>query len=322
MLSRSWKPALGFVIALIAMMVLQGFVLANPGLKVEGAIAEFEASPGEIYIHRMFVKSYQGDPPMGIVVKAYGFGQALDGAYKALSDDEIADYPYSAHEFITHIENSTFNLEPGGTEEVLVTIDVPTDLEQSGGKYALVHVQSQLDNLDQINFVPSIYIPVVLNFGNWDIQGEIIDMSMNEVQSGKPIEWLVTFRNTGNYHYKAKNLITIEDALGEIVCETVTPLTAVSIIPAYAYQFKVELDLEQGLPQGTYSVTSEIMLEDGTGLDTQTTQFSLESTYVRNKADVQTMTPFTLNWAFIGITIVFVVLSGFLILSISRRRRI
>jgi hypothetical protein len=319
-MKRLKKFIISGLVSIIALMFLSIPVFADVGLKVEGAIFEQNVAPGNIYIHKMLVKSYDNYPDMEVDVKPYGLGQKLDGGYEALPGN-MSDTQFSAFDYITRIENMSFHLPPGGEQEVLTTIDIPSATENlKGGRYAVLHIKPTLETKNSFVFIPSIYVPVVLNFGSWDLSGEITDLTMGNAVSGKPIECLVALHNTGNYHYRANCTAIIKDAMNNVVNETISPYTTVSLIPGYSYLFKVEISPAQGLPKGPYSVTCATSLEDGTVLDTDTTSFEVAQNYIRF-LDEQNETPYAMNWAFIGGTIVFIMAGAFIILMLMRRRR-
>ncbi|MDO9579480.1 MAG: hypothetical protein Q7J06_02775 [Bacteroidales bacterium] len=91
---------------------------ANPGLRVSGAILVTDVSPGETISHQMAVAIRDSDPAMDILVDVKDIGE------------------YSAKNFIT-IDKTSFHLEPGDSQDVVVTIQVPQDVG-AGGRYAIV----------------------------------------------------------------------------------------------------------------------------------------------------------------------------------------
>jgi hypothetical protein len=318
-MTRTKRFILTGVATVVALTLIAVPVFADVGLKVEGAIAEINAQPGNIYIHKMMVKSYDNYPDMEVDIKAYGLGQKLDGGYEALNGTQ-ADNQFSAFNYITKIENMSFYLPSGGEQEVIATIDIPSTENIQGGRYAVLHIKPTLENTNSFVFIPSVFVPVVLNFGSWELSGNITDVTMGNTVSGKPIECLVTLHNTGNYHYRANCTTILKNTDDEVVNESISPYTTVSVIPGYSYLFDMQISPEQGLPQGAYSITSVISLEDGTVLDTNTTIFEMEQNYIRF-LDEQKDSPYYMNWAFIGGTLVLIMAGAFIILMLMRRRR-
>ncbi len=314
-------PITGGLLALALIALTTVPVLAQVGLKVDGAIAQIDAVPGKQYIHKMIVRSYEEYPDMDVSVTAYELAQELDGSYKAVPPEE-SDTPYSAYEFITDIDNELFRLEAGDAQRVSATIDIPASAKKDGGSYAVLHIRPDFEITKETLavVVPNIYVPVVLNFGSWDLRGEITDIAVEEIVSGEPITCLVTLDNTGNYHYKAKNHVIVTGPAGDVMMEMDVPATEVSIIPTYAYQFKIALELED-LPLGVYRVESQAMLEDDTLLDTASTTFEISQEYIRYMTEVE-KSPYTMNWWFVGATVAFVVMAATVLLGLTRRRRI
>jgi hypothetical protein len=205
-----------------------------------------------------------------MIVEAAGFAQALDGTYQALPPGEDTS-PRSAREFITGIDKPSFILNPGpsGAQQVTARIKVPQNIT-AGGYYAIIYVHSQPAGEGQVGIVLAANIPVVLNVGSagQTTTGEIVDVTTGKVQAGKPIEVATVFKNTGNYHYKARNRVTISDGAGNQVAEASVPLTAASIIPGYGYRFAASLLIAGGLDAGDYRLSSEVIGEDGAIKDT------------------------------------------------------
>lgn len=256
--------------------------LANPdGLQIDNSLIQREVRPGETFQHTFMVRSNPSDPDMEILVEAAGFGQTLDGSYQALSAAEDTS-PRSAREFITGIDNPSFTLQPGdaGAQEVTVEIQVPPDVT-AGGYYALINVRSQPLGDGQVGVVLAGNITVALTVtgGGLTTTGEITELTVDEVESGAPVRVNTVFQNTGNYHYKASNRVTIYDAVGGRVAETTMPLTAASIIPSYRHLFTATFLISEGLEAGEYRVTSEVLGEDDTVKDSRTITLEIEDDY-------------------------------------------
>jgi hypothetical protein len=240
-----------------------------------------DVEPGQAIEHTFTVQSSPTDPDLQMMVQAAGFGQALDGSYQALSPAEDTG-PRSARDFIASIDNSSFALSPGpsGAQDVTVRIEVPQDVA-NGGYYAIVHVHSQPTGGGQVGVVLAANIPVVLNVAGAGraTTGEITDLTAGEIEMGRPIQVATVFKNTGNYHYKARNRVTMTDGSGNQVAEASLPLTEASIIPGYAHRFAASLLVPEGLAQGDYRLASEVVGEDGTIRDTQQTTLHIAESY-------------------------------------------
>jgi hypothetical protein len=252
-------------------------VIASTSLQIKAGILKRQVKAGETIEHTFTVQSSPTDPELEMIVEATGFGQALDGSYQALSPAEDTSQR-SARSFITDIDKTSFMLTPGssGAQKITANIQVPKDVTP-GGYYAIIHVRTNSDGEEQLSTALAMNIPVVLTVSGVQrlTSGEITELNVGEVETGKPIEVATVFKNTGNYHYKARNRVTISDGAGNQVAEASVPLTEASIIPGYGYRFEAYLIISEGLEEGEYQVNSEIIGEDGTVKDTHETTLEI-----------------------------------------------
>lgn len=284
-LVKSAAPALIFALILFSVcsVAFASTAAAAPGLSVDGALVDISISPGQTYVHEMTITN-SASTPLDISVEARGFGQTLDGSNIELTAEED-NSPYSALQFITGIDNSSFHLEPGDAKEVNATIKVPQGTSP-GTRYAIIYVHSLPTGDGKVGYIVAADVPVILNIPGATTKktGEISDLTVPEIKSGQPLEISTTFRNTGNCHYKVKNQVTVTDGSGTTICTTTTSLTGSSIVPTYSRLFTVAPtppDAANGLPVGSYSVESKIMLDDGTVLATKQAGFSVSESYQR-----------------------------------------
>ena len=171
--------------------------------------------------------------------------------------------PYSARPFIT-IDGPTVTLESGGRADVTATITVPADAKD-GGRYAiiLVHPAASASGAPAA-FATAVAIPVILTVKGGSIKetGEILALEPSVVGSETPFDVVMTFRNSGNYHYSgAKNSITITETSGKVVATGVTAPFSRAIVPGNSVE--LSCTIENGLPQGTYQMISRVEKQDG-----------------------------------------------------------
>lgn len=276
------------LLAAVLLLAAAQLLTASPALaaqlQVDGGIINLTAQPGDVYEHTFTVQSGSGDRVQEMLVEAAGFGQELDGSYYAIPAAEDS-YPRSARDFIADIDKPSFTLNPGpsGAKEVTVRIEVPQEIGD-GGYYAIVYVHSLPSGDEQVGTVLAFNIPVVLTVKDTErtTGGEIADLTAGEVADEETIVVSTVFENTGNYHYKARNSVTIMDSAGDQVAEASVPLTSSSIVPGYAYGFEAPL-LGMGgiseLPAGRYEIISEVIGEDGVVRDTETLVLNLDDDY-------------------------------------------
>ena len=274
----------------LALVLISSFQLAfasaasaAPGLSVTGALVDITLSPGQNYTHTMTITNNAGDP-LDITVEARGFGQTTDGSNIELTAENDAS-PYSARQYITQIDNPSFHLEPGASGVVNATIQLPQDIG-SGTRYALIYIHSLPTGAGSVGFIMAADVPVILTVPGSTLQttGTITDLTVPQPASGQPLNILTIFQNTGNYHYKVRNQVTITDASGTTVGTGVTTLTVSSIVPTYSRLFSITpilTDPANGLPPGTYTAKSQILLNDNTVIATKTVSFSIGENYQR-----------------------------------------
>lgn len=265
--------ALLLIICLLSPLGLTTAVFAASSLEVSGALVDISLQPGGTNVHTMDI-TCRSSTPLDIQVEARGFGQALDGSYIELNQAEDTS-PYSALPYISNIDPTSIHLEPGGSQKVKATIQVPLDITQ-GTRYAIIYIHSQPSG----NVIVAADVPVILTIpGAQEVKtGEITDVTVSKAFSGQIFEIGTTFKNTGNYYFKVKNQITITDKAGETVGTAFSDLTNSSIIPTYSRLLKVMPSFSNGssgLPAGQYFTESRVTLDDGTVLDTEKVSFTV-----------------------------------------------
>ena len=250
-LTKQVLATLTLVILVIVMLgiLLPVQVLANPGLRVEGALLVTDVSPGETLTHKMNVGIRESDSAMDIVVAVRDLGE------------------YSARDFIT-IDNPSFHLEPGQSQDVIATIHVPSNVGV-GGKYAIIRIAQKPVAGAGISSLVAIEAPVRLTIKDSKLihKGEITEVIAGEVISGKPVNISITFKNTGNHHFKFKGEVTISNARGEVLDTIHTALIPSPVIPSLSQKLTANFIPKGDLPLGVYSFRAKVMLEDGTVLD-------------------------------------------------------
>jgi hypothetical protein len=313
------------VICLLSPLGLASAVLAAASLEVSGALVDISLQPGETYVHTLNV-TCSSSMSLDIQVEVRGFGQALDGSYIELNKAEDTN-PYSALPCISHIDQTSFHLEPGGSQEVKATIQVPLDITQ-GTRYAIIYIHSQPIG----NVILATDVPVILTIpGSEEIKtGEITNLTVSEAFSGEPFEIWTTFKNTGNYYFKVRNQITVTDKAGETIDTASSGITNSSIIPTSSRLLKVMPSFSngsKGLPAGQYLAESKVTLDDGTVLDTEMVSFTVgeakatptaaSETPVNNE---QQPVPPGMSWAIAGGVILGVLVIGVLAGYLLARR--
>lgn len=248
----------GFIALLFLMML--GPVEAS--LSVSGAILATNVTPGQHISHLIYVSIDESDPPLDLRVDLNEFGQDLYGANDNLRAN-LDMSPCSARPFL-RIDPSSFRLEAGEMQEVVLEGDLPKDVGE-GGRYALVNINSLPKNIGNLGSVAiSMDVPILLTIeGTEQIKiGEITDLLMDRPASGRPQNVSVIMKNTGNCHYKAYVKASLVDGEGEILASASTPPSITSIIPPTSRLFELSL-APIPMDHGTYYVNATVELENG-----------------------------------------------------------
>ena len=267
------------LVAVLLPVLIATTVYANPGLTVSSALVLTVVSPGQTLTHTMTVSIGSNDPATNISVQVYGVQQSLQGAYIPLNASQDTG-PYSARTFTT-VDNSSFHLEPGGSQDMTATIQIPQDVGD-GGRYAVITIQTQPVPGVGINIITEVIVPVYLTIQGSQLihQGEITAFTVGEATSGQPVNISTTFQNTGNHNFKIKGEVTVKNDQGQSLGNISIPVTVSSLLPGALKQLKAAFIPNGELAQGTYTVSSQVMLEDGTILDEASTTFTVETAYV------------------------------------------
>jgi hypothetical protein len=282
------------VLVLLLFLTLSSIAIANPGLHVTNAILVAEVAPGDTITHKMEANIASSDSPMDLIVE--------------VRDLENISEEYSARNFVT-LEQTEYHLEPGIPQEIIATVHVPTDVG-NGGRYAVVVIK-QKPKETGVNIVVAVNVRLYLTVKESQLvhSGEITNISTGDAVSGKPVEFTTTFRNTGNHHFKFKEVFSISDSQGEELDKIYTSLSAASVIPSLYDDIKATYIPKSSLPLGKYSLKVTAMLDDGTVLDEAEGYFEVKEPYVPPPAPAKiTLKPgesATLKTNNEGITIVF-----------------
>lgn len=258
----------------ILLSILLASGTASAGLGVSGAIFEANVTPDQHISHEMIVKTDATDQPMDIVVEVIGFGRSLDGANAKIEPD-LDNSPYTARPFL-NVSPTSFHLEPGGSEKVMLQGIIPTNVGE-GGRYALINIRSLPIGKGNVGMAVAIDVPVRLTIANTRLikKGEITNLSIDKPILQKAQNVSLLFNNTGNYHYNAFAEAALMDKNGKVLANASTPLTTSSIIPMTARLFRMELTPRQKLWPGSYKINSTVRLEDGTMLAAKEISFKV-----------------------------------------------
>jgi hypothetical protein len=276
------------IIILICTCLLSLLSLPIPALASADSglsIVPFESikadiASGDSIVHKMKLQLGSQDQAMDVAIDVMGYGLSLDGNIQTISPAQDTSL-FSSRSFIS-LSTSSFHLDPGQSNEFDVTVSVPADTA-NGGMYAIIYIHQQKPTgSGSTGTISAFNIPVLITVkdSNLTHTAKISNVGTSSISSGKPVDILTTFQNTGNHHFKVKGEVTVTDCTGKILDTLYESLTPSSIIPTMSRQLKATFVPDGELPLGTYSLKSKIMLEDGTILDEATGSFEVKAPYV------------------------------------------
>ena len=269
------KATTGLLIALALVLTLTAPVSA--GLRVGGAKIEVSVTPGSVNTYTMNVGNTTNES-MDITVEVRGLGNYITGSIEALPAENDSS-PYSARTFVT-AEPTSFHLEPGQSQDVTVTINVPGDVGD-GGRYADVFIYTAPSGEGQIGVSVAVSAQVLLTIDGSNLvrTGIIMSVDIPQPESEQLFATIATIQNTGNYHYKVTFNGTVTNDQGRVVGTAWQTNSPYNLIPTFSQQVAIPLNISEELSPGTYYLTTEADTQDGIPLDTRTTTFILTGSY-------------------------------------------
>jgi heme exporter protein D len=273
----NFKTATASLIAAFTLIIILA-IPASAGLLVTNAKIQESVSPGQTNTYVMKVTANSSEA-MDITVEVRGLGNYITGPIDPLTPENDLS-PYTARTFITATPTS-FHLEPWQSQDVTVTVNVPTEVGD-GGRYAAIFIYTAPSGDGPIGVSAAVGAQVMLTIegSNIILAGDITSIDIPEAVSEQLFEATVTLQNTGNYHYKL-------DCSGTVWNEDRSQMVGVSwptdsiynFIPTFTREIVVPLNISQELTPGTYFLDIEAYTEDGILLDTGTKSFVITDTY-------------------------------------------
>jgi len=248
------------------------------GFSIMGAIWQEDVNPGESVSHEINISEDSSDNPTNYTIEVAGLVQTLQGVNTPAMEGNDTN-PYTARPFLK-VSTSSFYLEPGKSQIVLVKADIPKDVG-SGSRFAIISMRSgtigsNANGGANVGIRTGSDIPVVLTTAGseMDETGKITDIKEDKVSAEQQIISVI-FKNTGNTLYKAKAKAELKSTDGTIVVQAETPIGVASIIPPFSRLFQISLNPSSKLKPGMYNLTSSVEKEDGTVLATNETSLKV-----------------------------------------------
>ncbi len=264
------------IISVTLVLLLLTAGVASAGLGVIGAMLDKNITPGDQFTHVMQVRLGPSDSPVNVSADIFGFGQGDDGSMREINASQDSS-PYTATPFLK-ISPKSFHLDSGGSQQVILDVEIPKDLSGSGGRYALVKIHTLPTGKGMIGFSSGIYVPIRLTINGSEIlnKGEIESINLEKSLDQKKQVLSLLIKNTGNHHYYPVLNAVVKDKEGHIVANTSVP-RSIALLPTYSRLFKSLLNPDTSLKPGTYNVTATVSMDDGTVLANKETSIEVKS---------------------------------------------
>ena len=151
----------------------------------------------------------------------------------------------------------------------------------AGGRYAIIQVSSKPESQGSVGIGSAVNIPVFLTVAGSNLThtGEITGLSTADPSASQSIITLISFRNTGNHHFKVRGEAIISDSTGKPLKTVYIGASGNSILPAMTRQLTAEFIPDLPLSPGTYYVDARVMLEDGVVLARSRGSFEIKAGY-------------------------------------------
>jgi len=258
------------------LLVFSSLSIAQGGISVTSTIIEHEISPGEHISDETIISIDSADNPENFSAEVMGMSMSLYGSKNVVPVDEDK-YAFSAQPFLK-ITPAFFHLEPGESQNLLIEGDVPDDVT-SGTWYALAEVMTNIteDEATKIGTISAIEIPILLTVSGSDLirTGEIFDLQLDKPVSAQQQNLSLTFKNTGNTHFKVLAKADLLNENGDVLTSASAPLSSNSIIPEASYLFKLNIKTEEELMPGDYLINATVALEDESVLASKEVKFRI-----------------------------------------------
>lgn len=246
----------------------------SSALGVDGATLVAMVTPGETIHHEMTVSLAESEAPMDLIANLSGMNQTLSGTYQAVNEENDTG-PYTARPFL-NISPTSFHLDPGGSQKVILEGTVPESIGD-GGRYALVTLKSAPLGNKSVGVLTEIQVPVALTISGSNLikTGEITGLKVDEPPLATMQNVSLTFKNTGNIHYKALAEADLKDRYGKVLANG-TSRSGSSINPESSRLLEIKLIPASRLDRGAYMVSAQAKLDDGTVLATREARFEIK----------------------------------------------
>lgn len=195
-------------------------------LEIAPPLVLLRADPGETITTQISIRDIASDP---LIVSATvnDFGAEGESGIPKIDVDAANDSPYSIIDWVEPLGQLV--LEPREIEQLPVTINVPANASP-GGYYGVIRFTAKADELDTsgVALSASIGALVFIRVNGEAQEGlEIVELYASKEGrkgwffDGKPIEFNMRVKNTGNVHEQPVGKVAVKDMFGNLLADLV-----------------------------------------------------------------------------------------------------
>ncbi len=239
---------------------------------------EFELSPGQTRTVELLVSNRMGERKLFSFMMEDAEGSATGETAINLLGERVG--PYTVKDFIS-VPHEQFYLEHAQRARIPVTISIPADAEP-GGRYGsiLTSITTDPNQIDSVSgAAPSTAVIsrigtlfFIKTPGEVGYEGQTIDFSTLNKRSfylNGPIDFLITYENTGSVHTTPYGRVSITNIIGQDV--GVVELQPWFVLPKSLRTRELQWNREFLI--GRYTATAEINRGYGDIIDTYSYSF-------------------------------------------------
>jgi len=178
------------------LMIAAACLCPAQGLQLQSGIWEAFPSPGESLEHSMTVSLSQEESPSLITVSLLNCSQNLQGSLQEESSQEKS-LPSASPWITLRLSNQSsqessrelsFMLQPGSSQEIIASAQIPAQESLQGGYYAMINIlgspqENSRHKLGQIKTQAAINCMVAFDLGYEDFSAEILSYSYTDAIS-------------------------------------------------------------------------------------------------------------------------------------------
>ena len=269
---------MGFKVFLYAICILLSAIPLASALGLSGGIFVAQVSPGEHIKHDISISTSKNESSLNITINILDMLQGPHG--ETLARNLSASNPYSARSFL-RISPSSFHIEPGGSQKVLLEGDVPSQAGP-GGKYAVLNIRGSPNqtgipkSTSGVNFVIAIngIVELMISKEKTVKTGTITKLGAQEPVLGTQQNISMMYNNTGNIQYNFKTNGALMDENKRVLANASTA-SGIPIMPGALRFINFSLMPKKELQPGTYDINATVRLDDGTVLASKETEFKV-----------------------------------------------